>query len=599
MPLTGPAPALFHQYFAAWLRLEPRARSADLARGLEARTADPLWMLGRQWQLGEYEADDAGSPIDVEVTHHNQQVTQYGLRNDPPGTVIPASEPLEALVERQQIQTDPLQLDWRARVQIGQQFERLLRANVANGAGSVITDFRSQFFPVTQVSVVDLVDTDRSTRLFRAAMAGRAVDGGELLEAIRAGTLPLPGGPADADIQTSADQLVTWYEGVYPQPALGATSAWQGGRLDHRFQVRAPHGPAPDDATTLVAPSYRNGELDWYSYNVASAGVWPDSSQTDRYPPSRVMFGGMPHPRWWAFEDHRTDFGAMDVATPDLAKLMLMEFALVYGDDWFVLPLVVPANSVTQIQQLKVVDVFGIETTIDPARNESADPSERWEMYTLSAADAARDPGVPDFLYVPPAVGFRDESPAWEEVRFLRDEGANMVWGVEHTVLDGVGRPVDGLDAHMERAAREREAVGLGGGDGNAPPPPDSGFPPYHLATIVPANWIPFLPTNIGFDTRSIRLRRGQMLRVDDPPAAGGGLPPAIPSLTRLLDPSGDLLWLDEEAVLRAGLRVQLTMQRARWTHGETVLWLGWKVTTGRGEGSSGLRFDVIADAEA
>jgi hypothetical protein len=31
-----------------WTRLEPRSRVADLSPGLEARTADPLWMLGRQ-----------------------------------------------------------------------------------------------------------------------------------------------------------------------------------------------------------------------------------------------------------------------------------------------------------------------------------------------------------------------------------------------------------------------------------------------------------------------------------------------------------------------------------------------------------------------
>ena len=45
-----PAPTDFLSYFAAWTRIEPRCRSADFARGLEARTADPAWMIARGWQ---------------------------------------------------------------------------------------------------------------------------------------------------------------------------------------------------------------------------------------------------------------------------------------------------------------------------------------------------------------------------------------------------------------------------------------------------------------------------------------------------------------------------------------------------------------------
>lgn len=43
-----------------WVRLEPRARDRDLRAGSEARIADPLWLLARQWQLGELAGVDAG-----------------------------------------------------------------------------------------------------------------------------------------------------------------------------------------------------------------------------------------------------------------------------------------------------------------------------------------------------------------------------------------------------------------------------------------------------------------------------------------------------------------------------------------------------------
>ena len=54
--------------------------------------------------------------------------------------------------------------------------------------------------------------------------------------------------------------------------------------------------------------------------------------------PVPVSFAGMPNTRWWAFEDGKTNFGDIDAATTDLAKLMFLEFALVYSNDWFVIP---------------------------------------------------------------------------------------------------------------------------------------------------------------------------------------------------------------------------------------------------------------------
>ena len=51
---------------------------------------------------------------------------------------------------------------------------------------------------------------------------------------------------------------------------------------------------------------------------------------------------------------------------------------------------------------------------------------------------------------------------------------------------------------------------------------------------------------------------------------------------------------LREDEVPREGARVTRAYQLARWFDGGTYLWLGRRKTVGRGEGSSGLRFDVI-----
>lgn len=59
----------FNKRFDTWQRIEPRCRQNNFARGIQARTADPLWMLARQWQMGEFQAEDAGSPIEVELSY--------------------------------------------------------------------------------------------------------------------------------------------------------------------------------------------------------------------------------------------------------------------------------------------------------------------------------------------------------------------------------------------------------------------------------------------------------------------------------------------------------------------------------------------------
>jgi hypothetical protein len=52
----------------AWNRLEGRPRKPNsFDRSLAAEIRDAAWMLTRQWQLGEFEGDDAGSPVAAQV----------------------------------------------------------------------------------------------------------------------------------------------------------------------------------------------------------------------------------------------------------------------------------------------------------------------------------------------------------------------------------------------------------------------------------------------------------------------------------------------------------------------------------------------------
>ena len=54
--------------------------------------------------------------------------------------------------------------------------------------------------------------------------------------------------------------------------------------------------------------------------------------------------------------------------------------------------------------------------------------------------------------------------------------------------------------------------------------------------------------------------------------------------------------FLYEEEVPRSGIRVTRTWQRARWYQGRVALWSGFRKQNGRGQGNSGLRFDVLTE---
>ena len=135
----------------------------------------------------------------------------------------------------------------------------------------------------------------------------------------------------------------------------------------------------------------------------------------------------MPARRFWEMEDAAVDIGALSAAAEDLGRLLLREFALIYGNDWFQVPLAVPAGSQLTIKSLTVSDTFGVTTAI-PHYSDVDGAAEPGACSRSSRRSPRRPPRVAG---VPPnAVGAVD-SAAIEDVLLLRDELANMAWGVE------------------------------------------------------------------------------------------------------------------------------------------------------------------------
>ena len=139
-------------------------------------------------------------------------------------------------------------------------------------------------------------------------------------------------------------------------------------------------------------------------------------------------------------QDRLTDLGEIQADLRELAKTVLMHFMFVQGNDWFVVPFTQDVGTLCRVESLIVHDVFGGRTVVERADKDPGDPAGRWSMFSTAA------PGVPgglaEYFILPPTAATTTQSgEVLESVKFIRDEIANMVWAVEHTTQNGIGRP--------------------------------------------------------------------------------------------------------------------------------------------------------------
>lgn len=565
-----------------WNRLEPLPRTDDLQRSLQAQTADPLWLLGRQWQMAEFQGEDAGSPVQLRLTAASARISRYhpGIPGDDAAAravdYADARLPLEPLVEREAI---PRDRNDRLAADAGLHFLRLLGQH---GAGGTRQAYLNQYaFPSPAQPTGDPASAE-----LRQLLAGRVPDGFRLLADLHrqrggaAALTSLPAVPAipaasRAGVLAAANEWLGWFDALLTEP--GADDAWNPHRLEYAFAVQADTAAGP---VVLRADEYPGGRLDWYHLDAGSgpglgapATPVPPETVVRTVVPTPVRYGGMPADRFWQFEDATVAFGGLTTGRTDLARLLLAEFALAYGNDWFVVPVDLPLGSVCSISALTVTDTFGEVT--QAARAESDD--EPWSMFA-PAGGGHRQP----LLILPPVLVGSEESEPFEEVAFFRDEMANMVWGVERRVQGPSGTAVDRYEEHQRQlAAGEGQTVTGDIGDAELV---------YRLATRVPDHWCPFVPVPAEGTTPAdgvIQLERRSLVRV-----AADGTTQVIEPEGLLLLP-GQALRVEEEEVPRAGAVVLRQWQLTRWTDGRTLLWSGRRKSAGRGEGASGLRFDV------
>ena len=302
----------------------------------------------------------------------------------------------------------------------------------------------------------------------------------------------------------------------------------------------------------------------------------------------------MPNTRWWAFEDRQTNLGAVDAATNEIAKLCSSSSRWSTRTTGSSCRWTLDMGSIATVRGLAVTNVFGERTWIEPAGSGPDDDWQRWTMFNVSVRGKDDAQEADPRLVLPPTVPKIQESAPLEGVAMIRDEVANMVWGVERVVPLPSGDSKPGAEAARETLAYLTRLAGP------AVPPPEGRVADikYDLVSTVPEHWIPFLPAHVAGDTREIQLQRAVLPRTL--PNGTTFVQPRTGLLREGLDPeppaaqTGYLL--HEEEVPRAGTHVEQSFQRTRWRGGRTVTWLGVRRGAGRGEGSSGLAFDRLID---
>jgi hypothetical protein len=549
-----------------FLRLEPRSTSGSLEAGLAARVGDPLWLLGRQWQLGELLADDAGSPTSVDLAAETAPLAAVGV----PGRTTrlpydPSTHPLDLLA------ADPVRTEkrWTARhrVDTGRAF---VRALTDAQQGRYAADYRAAY-PLTGASD-SLRTADPAGARLLDVTAGRLPDGrllyDDLAPVLRSGgTLPatpaLAAGDASA-VRTAAEAWLDFCDATIAEPA-GPT--WVPDRLAHAFDVATGTGSGD---IVLDVDGWRGEEMDWHSFDARPPGAAPASFKAlppTQTLPTGVRFHGMPNARWWEFEDARVDLGAVDAGPSDVARLALLEFGLLYANDFFAVPLQLPVGTLCRIKSLIVGDSFGMRLRVEPAARGVRQGAQRWSMFTLTEHDpkVPRGTAVADLFFMPPVATQVLTGQPVEEVHLLRDEMANLAWGIERRYPGESG----GATEPIEELARSAVAT---------PPPGEDAMLRYLLGTTVPPYWFPLV---------GVTANGGPALQLEQMANRANTVVPR----GRLLDLGSPPL--PDAEVPREGVSLLRQDVLTRWTDGATFAWSRRIRRVGRGEGTSGLRFDV------
>ena len=297
-----------------WNRLEGRPKAHDFNKALKAEVRDALWMLTKQWQMGEFKGDDAGSPVFAKVHITSAHLDTYnaakkGTQNFEPNI------PLEVKAEQKKIPfvRDNKEISIDIRLQMGKYWFKLLKEKGLNFNTEYIIKY--DFKIPAKTRDADYIYAHREVWQKYAAISGRCMDGYKLFEHINATINKASDGitntdPEKTQLDDLGEELIRWFISQYYQPTEEKNNAWLPEQLEYQFDCAA---TAENEEKTLHAEEYYHAHLDWYAFDIKQNGSNNAGQNKDTFTstfiPTHVQFDGMPDTRWWKFEDAKTSFG--------------------------------------------------------------------------------------------------------------------------------------------------------------------------------------------------------------------------------------------------------------------------------------------------
>lgn len=516
-----------------WTRIEPDILTGDpekdLALGLAAELADPLWMLGRQWQMGEWQGEDAGSPVSAQITANSYAIDtlNIGAQAIP---YQPATTPADTLVEHD-----------------GGPADLTLRAAGGRAFLDLLTDRKLTTYLKTAKTAFGFASSAAASVLDRVLVAASGVDGDKVLAASNAGTVAQTLNVASGDSTALAGAVNEWAAWYSPRATPAVNPAWQTDRLEYQFSMSA---PVQEGRVSLSAPEHHGGRIDWDTFRAAPFQLRPGTIPPPKPTvtqitsmPALLQIPGMPSPWFWEVEDPSADAARIEAGPSDTARLLLIEAALAFAPDWFLLALRLPVASLSRIDSLQITDTYGVTTIIQAANQVRPDP--KWSLWQLTQGSGK----LGYLLLPPPNIGFLNGEPV-EEVAMLRDEASNLAWAL-----------------HRVPAAPAQAA---------APTTTEGGDWIYRAMTPVPDDRVPLVLTEAA-DGRF--LVEAQLVNHPATPAT-----PLIALGFRIRD----------EELPDEGLTLRRRFELGRTPDGVLHLWTSRETTPGARMPSSGLCLDAF-----
>ena len=326
--------------YTTWARLEPRVSDPSLTPGIAAAVEDPLWLLGRQWQLGEFDGEDVGTPTGVDVYGTYTPIERLLLgtasaQNKSRAVDYDAADaPLEYLVARERA-PDPeatvaLAVDIAARVaaelQAGAAPKATLDALRADYAfGAIKLRKTLEGCAPAEAARLELL----ATRLFDGVALALAAK--KDFGAATSGWPALPRKTHSGCCSPTSRRVSTWSSCAKGAADSAEPVSWNSERLESEFAIGA-NGSAGE--VVLRADDWDGETLDWWAFDAttetklgAKLRRRSRSSGPGGKPlaglPARLGFSGAPALRYWEFEDAAVNLVAATAAPHESALMAI------------------------------------------------------------------------------------------------------------------------------------------------------------------------------------------------------------------------------------------------------------------------------------